>query len=40
MGISKRIALVCENTKECFSLIYQLWNDEKTVVFNDKYPMA
>lgn len=35
MEKSEKIALVCENTNECYSLIFQLWNDGKTVVFLD-----
>ncbi len=35
MKKNEKIALVCENTKECYFLMYQLWNDGKTVVFLD-----
>ena len=37
MENSEKIALFCENTKECFYLIFQLWNDGKTVVFLDTF---
>ena len=37
MRKSERVALVCENSKECFTLMYQLWNDGKTVVFLDVF---
>ncbi len=37
MRNSKKIAIVCENTKDCYSLIYQLWNAGKTVVFLDVF---
>ena len=37
MGNSETIALICENNKECYSLMYQLWNDGKTVVFLDVF---
>ncbi len=37
MRTGERVALVCVNTKECYSLIYQLWNDGKTVAFIDVF---
>ncbi len=37
MRNSEKIGLVCENTKECYSLIYQVWNDGKTVAFLDAF---
>ena len=35
MENSEKIALVCENTKQCLCLMYQLWNERKTVVLID-----
>ena len=37
MRTGEKIAIVCENTKECYYLLYQLWNDGKTVVFLDVF---